>query len=156
MVAPFPDFATAGGIAPTGIANEIFGHYTWIARWSQEITTDTDLDAKKYGQLTYIHCQEFDRLVPATISDELASAIISRFALDGLEWATIADMRTDLGAIKAECASLYGWERNRSGPTMDYATLSVDENSQFIETPITSTKPAAVNTRVQDLRNLFT
>ena len=156
MVAPFPDFATGGGTAPTQTANSLFNHYIWIARWSQEITTDTDLDAKKYGQLVYVHCREFDALVPATIIDELAAAIISRFALDGLEWATIADMRADFAAIKAECASLYGWESNRSGPAMDYATLSVDTNGQFVEMPMISNKPAAVNNRVQDLRNLFT
>ena len=157
MVAPFPDFATAGGTAPTVIANNLFGHYTWMARWSEEITTDVDVDNKKFAQLVFVHCREFDNLVVLPVDDAVATAVISRFAADGLEWPTPNDMKNDFQALKAEAATLYAWTLSNVGTSIDYATLSVDSGGVFLEVPtITTPKPPALQTRVQALRNLFT
>ena len=156
MAAPFPTWATAGGTAPTSLANELFGHYVWIARWSDEIVNDVDLDNKKFGQLVYVHCREFDNLVTVPISDDYLSAVVTRFAADGLEWSTRAQLKSDFQDIKQQCASLYNWSVTNVGD-LEYASNSIDTLGVMVETPtLTTPKPAAVQTRVQALRDLFT
>lgn len=156
MVAPFPAFATAGGTAPTNIAQEIFGHYVWMARWSEEIVNDVDLDMKKIAQLAFVHCRLFDALISPPVPDDVATAVVSRFAADGLEWPTLADLKADMAALKSEAATLFNWVSANVSGTIDIATLQISNTGARTETPIImSPKPAAVQTRVQALRSLF-
>lgn len=157
MTAPFPHFVTAQEPSPGQTANVLFGHYVWIARWSDEISNDAQLDLKKLAQLAFIHCRVFAETVPtAPISDELIAAVVQKFASEGLEWVDLPTLKADFVAIKNASQTFYEWVRDNAPEAQNFAERTFNPNTNNeVEVAKVIAKPNAVQTRVAVIRALF-
>jgi len=155
MPAPFPADAVVGGTILSRRANEIYGHYVWLARWSDEIGKDAALDLKKLAQLALIHCRRFAEFT-ATPSSELTTAVERRFAADGLVWATRAAMLSDLAAIRTEATALHAFVRDQVLEAREASKIIYsDTTDSGTEVILTVPKPHPAVTEVAKLRALF-
>jgi hypothetical protein len=112
MPAPFPREARLKQSPLSADAAQIYGHYTWLARWSAEICADREIDHKKLAQLAYgkgSHCAWFVSLVPAELEPDsgLAVCIEARFYQEGLSWPSREAQVLDLKGIRAAAAALH-------------------------------------------------
>jgi len=155
MVAPYPVEAVAKGQPLSQRANQIYGHYCWLARWSDEIGADPDLDLKKLAQLAFIHCRLFDSLL-AGATVELVRALEKRFATEGMTWASPAAMNADMQALRVEGAALMAYVRDnvpeaRQASRVVYDPASDTGAEQVVKLP----KPHPAVAEVAKLRALF-
>lgn len=100
MPAPFPYEFVSGRRNIDSQAAQIFGHYGWMARWSDEIVADADLDLKKLFQLRE-HCRMYrEALAPFLPLEKLdapiAVALLDYFSSKGVKFADEAAMATIL------------------------------------------------------------
>ena len=155
MPAPFPADAVVGGTALSQRANQIYGHYVWLARWSDEIGLDVDLNLKKLAQLGFIHCRRFAEFIAAP-SPELTIAVERRFAVDGVTWATRAAMLADLSAIRVEALALHTFVRDQVPEAREAGKIvyssTTDSGTEVI---LTVPKPHPAVAEVAKLRALF-
>ena len=153
MTVPFPH-AILVPLNPSKLASHIFGHYVWLARWSDEIGTDTDLDLKKLAQLAFVHCREFSAIVPDTPSPEVLRAIDTKMRLEGIVWPP-ASMASDLAALKAGTSALFIFVRDNVPAARNFSTRAYsatgDETDESIKVP----KTQAIANEVAKLRILF-
>ncbi len=155
MTAPFPYNARVGRIALSTTANQIHAHYVWLARWSDEIGTDADIDLKKLAQLGFIHCRLFAQLT-ATPSPELRAAVERKFSQEGLEWSTRAAMMSDLNALRTQAGLLHAYVRDNVPEAREAVRITYDENTNSgTEAVNTLGKPHPAATEVASLRALF-
>jgi hypothetical protein len=158
MPAPAPYDGVAGRVSLGQIAQNIVAHYKWLYRWSDEIGKDADLDLKKLAQLAFQHCRLFRELVtpflPLASNIPFVRALVSEFAWHGMEWATLAEMRSDLAAIYQECGALFVYVRDNVPEARSFATRTYDANGQEIE-QATKVAKGAVAVEVAKLRALF-
>jgi len=155
MAAPFPAEAVVKGQPNSQKANQIYAHYCWLARWSQEIGADPDLDLKKLAQLGLIHCRLFAAQTD-TMTTEFVRAVRQKFGNEGLGWATIADMSADLAAIRTEALALFTFVRDqvpeaRQAARVVYAPDSDSGTEDVVKLP----KPHPAVPEVAKLRALF-
>lgn len=159
MAAPFPYDAVAGRASLGQIAAQIVANYKWLARWSQEIGTDTNMDLKKLAQLAFSHCRLFRDLIqpfiPVSAGDPIIAALQSEFAWHGLVWPTRAEMVTDVGLLYQRCGALFDYVRDNVPAARSFAVRTYDANGNEIEQPTVIAKDAAVATEVGRLRALF-
>lgn len=155
MVGPFPYEAVTGRISLAQRASEIYGHYTWLARWSDEIGKDPDVDLKKAAQLAFIHCRLFVELVDAW-GTKAAVSIMERFAASGIVWATEAAMSADLTPIRNEALSLHNFAIANKATMQEASKIIYSEkDSSGIEQVNKLAKPSIVADEVAKLRALF-
>lgn len=164
MPAPAPYDGVSGRISLGQTAQNIVGHYKWLYRWSNEIGGDPTLNLKKLAQLAFQHCRLFRDLatpfLPLANSPEFVRALISEFGWSGMEWATLADMRTDLGAIFQKAVELFTHVRDNVPEARSFAQRTYDVNGNEIETAAEIAKNANANvaqavTLTGELRALF-
>ena len=155
MPAPFPADAVVGATTLSRRAQEIYDHYKWLARWSDEIGKDAALDLKKLAQLGLIHCRRFAEFT-ANPDLALSIAVARRFAADGIEWATRAAMLADLAAIRTEAAALHTFVRDQVPEAREPSKIGYsDTNDSGTEVILTIPKPHPAVTEVAKLRALF-
>lgn len=155
MALPFPTFVSSPDRpSPARLADQIVGHYIWLARWSDEIGKDSDLDLKKLAQLAFQHCRNFAALVPVTISPGLLVAMRRRFEQEGIEW-TGPDMATELLALRDQSAALFAFVRDNAPQARNFASRTYNAQGAEIERPTKVQKIAAVSAEVAKLRSLF-
>ncbi len=78
-----------------------------MARWSDEIGTDAEINLKKLGQLA-IHCRRFFTKT-AGLDPQVVTAARLRLNADGLTWASEGAMQTDLAALRSDGNALYNY-----------------------------------------------
>lgn len=155
MTAPFPYDAVAGRGSLANQAAAIYGHYAWLARWSEEIAADPDIDLKKVAQLCLIHCRMFRQLVNS-FGVKGVDAIENVFRQRGISWATKAAMTADLTAVRDEAQLLFVWVRDNMPEARDAVKVVYDEtNTAGVEQVNTVAKPHAVEVEIAKLRALF-
>lgn len=160
MPAPYPVEAVAKGQPNSQKAAQIYAHYCWLARWSDEIDRkDADLDLKKLAQLAFIHCRLFAAQVDA-MTPELARAVRQKFGDEGMVWATLADMNADLAAIRNAALLLHAFVRDQvpearqpANVPVQYAPDSDTGTGAEVVTKLPKPHPAVVE--VAKLRALF-
>lgn len=152
---PFP-VVTLGGLTPQSVGDLLARNLYWMARWSDEIVNDVDLDLKKLIQLAYVHCLWFSTNVPDSLPQAVVLAINARMRIEGFDW-PVADIPADVAAIKAESTVLHAFVRDNLPPEYkNFATRVINPDGTETEAPaVISPKPAAVQTRVATLRALF-
>ena len=159
MPAPFPYDAAAKRLSLEQISRELLGHYTWIARWSDEIGTDTDLDLKKLAQLSFVHCRRFDAILalfdPIDATSPIMRAFEAQAAGRGLGWLDRVAMEADIALIRTEAAALFAFVRDSVPEARSFATRTYDAQGKEIEQATKITKTAAIADEVTKLRVLF-
>ena len=159
MPAPFPYNAVAGipNDPAESEAENLVAQYSWLARWSDEMNTDTDLDYKKLAQFAF-HCRKFRRWYDAlqargnTALDPIQGAFLKR----KMSWGNRAAMNSDLTDIYTAAGTIYDWIVANMQEARSYGTVSFDANFENqTDTPVRVVKPAAVSTRMQQFRGLF-
>lgn len=164
MPAPAPYDGVSGHVSLGQIAQNIVANYKWLYRWSNEIGIDPTLNLKKLAQLAFQHCRLFRDLttpfLPLATNQDFVRALVSEFAWSGMEWATLADMRTDLGAIYQKCGELFTHVRDNVPEARSFAQRTYDATGSEIETAIEIAKNANANaaqavTLTGELRALF-
>jgi hypothetical protein len=164
MAAPFPYDAVAG-VANDGAefeAANLQGHFVWLARWSDEMDGDVDLDLKKLAQFV-LHCRAYRRWFDALAArgGPARAVIAGYFAHRKCAWATLADMVQDLQAIYDAAGVAADWiEANLAGYKGGYTmavVIGADANGVPItsDVPVKAVKPPAFATRVAAFRGLF-
>lgn len=146
MAAPFPHDARVGTISLGQIAQNIVANYKWLARWSDEIGIDAQLDLKKLAQLAFQHARLFRELVtpflPLANNPAFVRALVSEFAWSGMEWATLAEMRVDLAAIYQKCGELFPHVRDTVPEARSFAQRTYDTTGREIEIVVVIAKDA--------------
>lgn len=159
MPAPYPYDAVSGRRSLRAIAGEIVANYCWLARWSDEIGNDADMDMKKLAQLAFQHCrlfrQELQPFLPFTAGSPLLPALEHAFARIGMSWPTRMDMRADLAAIFAECGNLYPFVRDNVPAARTLSSRVYDANGVETEDPVKIPKDPVIAAEVAKLRALF-
>jgi hypothetical protein len=164
MTAPAPYDGVAGRVSLGQIAQNIVAHYKWVYRWSNEIGADAALNPKKLAQLAFQHCRLIRELIqpflPLANNAPFVRALVSEFAWSGMEWATLAEMRTDLAGIYQKCGELFTHTRDNVPEVRTFAQRAFDDNGQEVEqiTDIAKNANAAVAQAVTltgELRALF-
>ena len=160
MPAPFPYNAIFGvpNDPAESEAENLVGQYSWLARWSDEMNNDTDLDYKKLAQFAF-HCRKFkvwyDALQArgaANIGDVIEGAFLRR----KMKWGNRAAMNSDLTAIYDAAGVIYAWIVANMQEARSYTTAQFDANFENqSDVPVRVSKPVAVATRVQQFRGLF-
>ena len=166
MSAPFPYNAVAGvaNDPAESEAENLLAQYSWLARWSDEMNKDVDLDYKKLAQFAF-HCYKFrvwyDALqaritagthTPAQIGDCLEGVFRKR----KMGWGNRAAMNSDLQDIYAAAGVVYDWIKTNMQEARNFTTAQFDAN--FInqtDVPVKVVKPAALATRIAQFRGLF-
>lgn len=158
MAAPFPDFVTRPGEqSPQQRARQIVGHYVWLARWSEEIGNDSDLDLKKLAQLAFAHCRDFAQLTPDPVPADLQLALDRQMAEQGIDWSG-RDMAAELSALRVASEALFIWVRDNFPAARTFASRTYDATGQEIETAIKVSKTGQNRTaadEVAKIRALF-
>lgn len=154
MPAPFPREGVSKGTVYSQLAKQVYGHYVWLARWSDEIGKDPDVDLKKLGQLALVHCRDFGPLT-AVVDADLARAIQQRFGQEGIIWPTIPAMVNDLSAIRAEALALRDYVIASVPEAKILSSRTYDANGFETEVPNTVSKPHPAVAEVAKLRALF-
>ena len=160
MPAPFPYNATAGvtNEPAEGEAENLVGHYTWLARWSDEMNADTDLNRKKFAQFIF-HCFRF-----RTFFDQLSlrdsqirnAALQGAFGKRRMAWGNQAQMLSDLQAIYDAAGAFYDFAVANMQQARQFTTAEFDSFFQSqTDVAIIETKTAALSTRISNFRNLF-
>lgn len=156
MAAPFPRDAVAGGTVLSNLAKEIYNHYGWLARLSQEIGADTVVNFKKLSQLALTHCLRFNALTgPLGTDDMLARVVAGHFSKEGVEWPSVAAMRTDFAAIRAAANVLQQFVLNSHPEVATYSSVVTDSQGAGREEVITAAKPHPTVIEVAKLRAIF-
>ena len=160
MPAPFPYNAVAGvaNDPAESEAENLVAQYSWLARWSDEMNKDVDLDYKKLAQFAF-HCRQFRRWYDtlqargaANIGDQIEGAFLRR----KMKWGNRAAMNSDLTDIYTAAGTIYDWIVTNMQEARNYTTAQFDANFENqTDVPVKVTKPAAVATRVQQFRGLF-
>lgn len=181
MTIPFPYNATAG-VNNDPAEQEAFNLYinlAWIARLSQEVSTDTDLNLKRVFQLV-LHMRKYrswfakldarraregasqDPDWPFTrVAGEIGSLIRGEFQKHKMIWASQPAMLTDINALNTNCGTFADWiEANASEYVSGYTKATVvgadpDGTPITSDEAITIPKPGAFQTRVVALRANF-
>lgn len=159
MSAPFP-YNAVSGVAndlAESEAENLVAQYIWLARWSDEMNKDVDLDYKKLAQFAF-HCRKFrfwyDALqarIPLPL-DAIEGAFLRR----KMRWLTRLLMQQDLQDIYNAAGTIYDWIVANMQEARNYTTAQFDANFENqTDVPVKVAKPAAVATRVQQFRQLF-
>jgi hypothetical protein len=155
MPAPYPYDAVSSRRSAATIAAEIFGHYVWLARWSDEIGDDPDLDLKKLAQLGFIHCRLFAQAT-AEMPAAVIAAVEARFAAGGITWAVRLAMLDDFAALAARASTLHAYVRDQVPEARAAATLVYSETGDSGREQVTKlAKPHPAAAEVAKLRALF-
>ena len=160
MPAPFP-YNAVSGVANDPAESEaenLVTQYSWLARWSDEMNKDADLDYKKLAQFTF-HCRQFRRWYDAlqargaaNIGDQIEGAFLRR----KMRWLTPLLMRQDLQNIYTAAGTIYDWIVVNMQEARTYTAIQFDANFENqTDVPVKVPKPAPVSTRVQQFRGLF-
>ena len=159
MPAPFPYNALAGvaNDPAESEAENLVGQYSWLARWSDEMNKDVDLDYKKLAQFAF-HCRKFRFWYDALQArgnaalDPIQGAFLKR----KMSWGNRAAMSSDLQGIYTAAGTIYDWIVANMQEARNYTTARFDANFENqTDIPVKVVKPAAVATRVQQFRGLF-
>jgi len=164
MTAPFPPEAVAGtAVDPAeSEASNLFAQYAWLARLSDEMTADPDLNLKRVMQLV-LHARKFRQWHQALQARGagVADRIAAVFALKKCEWPTKAAMSAELATINTDANSLADWiELNAPGYKQGFATVKVaamdaEGAPVLTDEAMTTAKPAAAAVQLTALRALF-
>lgn len=156
MAAPYPPEAQLGAPQFNRVADQIYGHFVWMARWSDEINDDADLDMKKLMQLAFTHCRLY-AYHTAVLSDDLLVALETRFRLSGVEWPNRAAMQADLVAMRQQAEQVHALAQTVAAEPQEFAKRTLKSDGTEIETPIKVSKVenAEVVAEVAKLRALF-
>lgn len=160
MPAPFP-YNAISGVANDPAESEaenLVAQYAWLARWSDEMNKDADLDYKKLAQFAF-HCRRFRQWYDAlqvrgaaNIGDQIEGAFLRR----KMRWLTPLLMRQDLQDIYTASGTIYDWIVVNMQEARSYTTAQFDANFENqTDVPVKVAKPTAVATRVQQFRGLF-
>ena len=160
MPAPFPYNAIAG--VPNELAESeaenLVAQYTWLARWSNEMNADTELNRKKFAQFIF-HCFKyrfwFDQL--ALRDTQIRNAALQgAFGRRRMTWGNQAQMLTDLQAIYDAAGVFYNFAVTNMQQARQFTTAEFDINFQNqTDVAITEPKSAAIATRISQFRGLF-
>lgn len=156
MAAPMPPEALPGGEVYIRKADEVYRHYTNIARLANDIiNVDAAVNLVKVADIAFVHAKLLDDNAQDA-SDEFKSAVELHFAAAGLEWPTRNDMVTDINAIRVECNAFRTWvDTNlaaaKTPATVTYSMASTS-SSQVADT-VPNTDP--VFAEVQKIRDLY-
>ena len=160
MPAPFPYNAIAGvaNDPAESEAENLVTQYSWVARWSDEMDKDTDLDYKKLAQFAF-HCRKFrvwyDALQVRGAAN-IGDAIEGTFLRRKMKWGNRAAMNSDLTAIYDAAGVIYAWIVANMQEARSYTTAQFDANFENqTDVPVKIAKPVAVATRVSQFRALF-
>lgn len=160
MPAPFPHEARSKTSPPGKIADEIYSHYAWLARWSDEIVSDSEIDLKKLAQLALgpqSHCAHFARLTE-NMTPELSTAIEARWYRDGRSWASRKAQNADLAGIRKAALALneYVTAHMPEARVLSERVWQVEDGAPpEIERTRKATKPNDVMAYVEALRSEF-
>ena len=157
----FPSEAITKAQTPSQIADQLYMHCVWIARWSNEILADPSIDVKKLAQLArspVSHCGRLLALSSPPISAELREAVWNRFTIEGrANWATRQEMIADFQAIRADADALVQHiTANMAAETRVLECVAWELDGTKTIEPRTIAKPDAVEALVQALRDNFT
>lgn len=159
MPAPAPYNAVSGRQNISTHAKRLRGDYEWLYRWSDEMTTDAQLNYKKLAQFVYRHCLSFraayEDLVDPKASAASKHAIRGEFASEGIAWQTDVSMMSDLAAIYTECQTVYAWCEANLPQSKSFATIQFDAQGNGSEQVIVVDKPAGFQTMIGQFRSLF-
>jgi hypothetical protein len=160
MPAPFPHEARSKTSPPGKVADEIYAHYAWLARWSDEIVRDDEIDLKKLAQLALgpgSHCAHFARLTE-DMTPEIVVAVEGRFYRDGREWQSREAEVSDLMGIRAAALALneYVTKQVPEARVLSERVWTIDPNEPpEIERTKKMAKPHPVIAFVEKLRAEF-
>lgn len=137
--------------------NGIYQNYVWVARFTDEIVNDVELDLKKAGQLAHINGPAFIALTTVPAGPDRAAlrdAFLRRLEQEGLAWANIG---TEFNPFVTQLQTLIDWivanvPEAAAGQPMSELIVS---NGNLTDQPRTIPKPAGLQTEAQALRNLF-
>ena len=161
MVAPFPPDARVGAIAPAQRMEKLIADLKWLARWSDEIGADPDLDMKKLAQLAFQHCrmvrEALDPLAPLDATSPLMRALHARCLSHAILWPTVAAMTADLTAIHAKAGELFALVRDTMPEARQLSMRVYDAAGGETEQPFKRAKAdfSAAVAKVAELRALF-
>lgn len=159
MAAPFPYESTAGAVTDPAESEalNLYRQYVWLARWSDEMNTDTDLDLKKLAQFTF-HCRKYRQWFDALQARGAAArpVIEGVFAFKKATWASRAAMLSDLQAIYDGAGTIYDWIVANMQEARSYTVATFDAAfAEQTDVPVKIAKPAGVAARVGVFRALF-
>lgn len=146
MAIPFPPGGISGASSPGQVARELLSHFVWMARWSDEIGSDAQLDLKKLAQLAFVHCRAWDA---ATVNADVIKAFQVFAQIEqGIEWPDRATMTTELSGLRSAATALFEHVRDNVPEARSFATRVLDETGRETDTPNVvdkSTQTTAVN-----------
>lgn len=158
MPAPYPYQAVSGAVVDPAESEalNLFRQYEWLARWSDEMNKDVDLNYKKLMQFVF-HMRQYRRWYALLQAKGVAALPVIRgmFFFKKCQWATAADMTADLTAIYAECGLLFDWLKLNMPEARTYATLKMNDSDDLVDEPITAVKSVEFGTRIAAFRGLF-
>jgi hypothetical protein len=164
MAAPFP-YNARSGVANDPAehdADALVAQYSWLARWSDEMHHDADLDHKKFAQFVF-HCHRFrsfmERLRAHEISagkDPVRDTLEGAFLRRKMRWASQDAMVQQLDQLYGAAGKFHEWAKKEMQHTRQVETLAFDENFETGRgQPVRSKKTEAVAERVRRFRELF-
>lgn len=160
MTAPFPIEATAGTKVDPAEAEalNLYRHYAWMARLSDEMHIDAELDLKRTMQLV-MHIREYRRWHDALSARSQAQTIgivEGIFAQKKCRWASQAEMGEDLAALHAAAGTVADWiEANAPEYKEGYSVNKEVAPGVITDEPIKVPKPQALGMKIAELRAQF-
>ena len=161
MTVPFPMDARAKEIAPAQKIEKFIADLKWLARWSDEIGADPDLDVKKLAQLAFQHCRmvrdALDPFMPLDPANPMMRALHARCLSHAIVWPGVPAMVADLTAVHAKVSELFALVRDTMPEARTLSARTYDAAGNETEQPVKLVKAnfPAVVTKVAELRALF-
>lgn len=165
MAAPFPYEAVSGAVldAAEGEAMALYRQFAWVARLSDEMNTEAELDLKRTMQLVF-HARSlrrFHEMLQARINSthtpaQIADVIEGVFAAKKCRWASRSAMNADLAALYTNSGALADWiEANAADYKQGYSVNKEISPGVMTDEPIKVSKPSGLASRLTDFRALF-
>lgn len=156
MPIPYPTEAQAGRADLKPVVQFLFKHFGWLARLSDEINQETELNAKKLVQFVQ-HCVSYRETFDHLAAVGGARLVIEQvFREHDVNWATRAAMVVDLQALYSAAMAEDVWIRSNMASDLQTAsTVGLDPQNNLTEAVKMLPKSQEFATRMSNFRALF-
>jgi len=156
MAIPFPYEAELNVADVTRAAEQFYFQFLYIAKYSDEINTEAEVNLLKLNKLAFDHCRKYS-ITAAAVNVKFVPAIKERFAAHGVSWPDNATMIADLQTLRTAADAFFVFCR-------DVLPASIRDSAVYRSNPATGAtsevalfeaKPHAVDAQIATLRALF-